>query len=339
MGPFTFCENGPISYKATGNMVGAGHGSLLCDLFGNWWKFDTVSISINHSFERRVIMAPAAFDEHGQLVVNTELADYPTYVPHLDVDHYNNPHPAWNLVSYDAQASASSSLKDHDASLAADEQLRTWWSAETANAGEWLQLDLGKLCAVNAVQLSFADQDADWKQGRNNDFCYNYLIEFSQDGETWYTLVDHTGVTSGMKEAKDTSNDYYELASAIGVRYVRVTNKGEIPAGGKFAISSLRLFGNGGGEAPATAPTGLTIDRPASDERSATITWDAVDGAEGYVIRYGCYEDSLSIHYQVIGDTTATIRNLNMGVDYWFTVDAYNDSGYTKGTSTVKVGW
>ena len=337
LGPFTFCENSPISFKASGNMVGAGHGSLLRDLNGRYWKFDTTSISINHMFERRVVMAPAAFDAHGNLVTNMERADYPTYVPHADVDHYRDPHPAWELVSYGAAATASSTLGEHTPDLAADENMRTWWCAKSADAGEWLQLDLGKLCTVNALQLNFADQDLLPVGGRDNAYCYRYTIAYSQDGDTWQTLVDHTDATGAPHTAVDTSHDYYELNNPIDVRYVRVTNQGEIPAGGKFAVSGLRLFGNGGGEAPAHAPTGLRVDRPQADERTATVTWDAVEGAQGYVLRYGCHEDSLNLHYQVIGDTAVTVRNLNMGVGYWFTVDAYNDSGYVKGAATVKV--
>lgn len=336
MGPFTYCENSPISYKATGFMVGAGHGSLMQDLYGNWWKFDTVTISVNNIFERRVMMVPAAFDEHGQLVTNTVFGDYPLYVATLNETPYETPGPDWHLVSYDADASASSELDaKHSAGNAADESMRSWWSAKTGDAGEWLQLDLGKLCSVSALQVNFADQDVQNIKDRSHSFCYNYIVEFSQDGETWYSLVDHTGYEGAPNTATDTSHDYYELVSPIGVRYVRITNKGAIPAGGKFAVSGLRLFGNGGGEAPAK-PTGVSVNRPMSDERSAVITWNAVEGAEGYIVRYGSQEDSLNIHHQVIGGNTVTIHNLNMGVDYWFTVDSYNDSGYTKGTELLK---
>lgn len=336
MGPFTYCENSPVAYKATGFMVGAGHGSLMQDLYGNWWKFDTVSISVNHMFERRVMMVPADFDEHGQLVVNSVRGDYPLFVAALNETPYETPGPDWHLVSYGADASASSELDAaHAAGNAADESIRSWWSAETGDVGEWLRLDLGKLCSVSALQVNFADQGIQNIRDRNNTFVYNYTVEFSQDGETWYPLVDHTGYEGAAMTALDTPHDYYELVSPIGVRYVRITNQGKIPAGGKFAISGLRLFGNGGGEAPAV-PTGLTVNRPVSDERSADISWDAVPGAEGYIVRYGSYEDSLNVHHQVIGKNAVTIHNLNMGVDYWFTVDSYNDSGYTEGTNTVK---
>lgn len=336
MGEFEYCENSPISYKSSGNAVGAGHGSLLKDLNGNWWKFDTVSISVNHSFERRINMMPATFDKYGQLVVNTVLSDYPTYITAKGIDNYSNPRPDWNLISYNAKATASSSIENHTPELSTDESLRTWWSATTANSGEWLQLDLGKVCKMNALQLSFADQDVTDTHGRDNSFCYNYVVEFSVDGDKWYTLADHTGYSGKPNTATDTSNDYYELTAAIDLRYVRVTNKGDIPANGKFAISSLRLFGNGNGKSP-DASSGLQVTRPQSDERSAVLTWNKVDNAQGYIVRYGCKKDSLNISYQVVGNVnTLTVNNLNMGTDYWFTVDSYNDSGYAQGTMTVE---
>lgn len=334
MGPFTFCTSSPVSYKATGFTVGAGHGATFQDLWGNWWKVDTIAVSQHSSWERRIELIPLTYDENGNQITNTVFLDYPTYVPALIEDNFGDgAQPDWNLLSYDVDVSVSSTLDTaYSADKAVDESIRTWWSAATGNADEWLTLDLGKLCAVNAVQVNFADEDAQRVSGRNNTYCYNYLIEFSQDGETWYTLADHTGVTAEAYKAQDTSHDYYELVSAIGARYIRLTNKGEIPAGGKFAVSGLRVFGNGQGEAPAAVDS-FRVNRPVGDERTVTVRWDAADGAEGYIIRFGYDEDVLNQAYQVIGGTSATIRMLNMGVDYWFTIDTYNDSGYTKGTA------
>ncbi|MBO5797161.1 MAG: discoidin domain-containing protein, partial [Clostridia bacterium] len=337
MGPFTFCENSPVSYKSTGYLVGAGHGATFQDLWGNWWKVDTVAIAGETSWERRIELIPLTYDKNGNQITDTLMLDYPTYVPALIEDNFGDQaQPDWHLLSYNATVSASSTLDAaHDGKNAVNESIRSWWSAKTGNAGEWITIDMGKLCAVNAIQINFADQDADVFTGRDHTFCYNYLVEFSGDGNTWYTLVDHTGVTAEAFQAKDTSHDYYELASAIGARYIRVTNKGAIPANGKFALSGIRVFGHGGGEAPAQVED-FTVSRPAMDERRVTVTWDAVPGAEGYIVRYGYDRDVLSQAYQVIGGTSMDLRALNMGVDYWFTVDSYNDSGYTKGTTIKK---
>ena len=333
IGPFTFCENSPISYKSTGFMVGSGHGSLMQDLSGNWWKFDTVSISIINTMERRLSVYPAKFDQYGQLVTNTSFADYPMYKATKPQDNFTD-RPDWNLVSYDAKATASSSLtaSNRQPANAFNEKMRDWWSATTGDAGEWIQADLGKLCDISAVQVNFADQDTTRvTTGRDNTYCYRYLLEFSLDGDNWFTIVDKSETTAEANMAQDFSHDYFELTSAMKARFVRLTNKGSVPADGKFAVSGLRLFGNGGGVKPGEV-SDFTVDRPASEQRQVNLSWDAADGAEGYIIRFGNKPDSRNIQYKVIGSTSAQINCLNVGVDYYFSIDAYNDSGITPGT-------
>lgn len=330
LGPYEFCENSPIVWKASGFAVGAGHGCLFEDLNGNWWKVDTVSI-MTIGWERRLAIFPATFDEDGDLFTNTTFGDYPTYIPTESEDPFNTPGPGWNLLSYDKEATASSSLKD--TRFAFDESIRSWWSAETGDTGEWLQVDLGKLYPVWSVQVNFADQDIDPDvYGRDNDFHYEYLLEFSQDGQHWFTMADRRDNT------KDMPHDYIEFAEEVTARYIRITNTGEIPAGGKFAISGLRVFGEGGGMAPAAA-SDVQVTRYAENERSASISWPAVKGAQGYMVHFGTKEGALHNHYQVIGDNFVTLNCLNKGVDYYFRVDAYNESGVTTGTTVVKAPW
>ena len=43
-----------------------------------------------------------------------------------------------------------------------DELTKTYWSAATGNKGEWIQTDLGNISTVNAVQINYADQDAEF---------------------------------------------------------------------------------------------------------------------------------------------------------------------------------
>lgn len=116
--------------------------------------------------------------------------DYPMYGPQADIDNFNEPGPGWQLLSYGKTATASSTLNRGKATTkAVDENLKTWWSAATGDVGEWLQLDLGKVYRTRAVQVNFADQDTeDNYNGRNGDFSYKYLLEFSQDGRN---LVYH----------------------------------------------------------------------------------------------------------------------------------------------------
>ena len=340
MGPFTFCENSPVIWKASGFMVGAGHGCLFEDLDGRWWKADTVSISVGHAFERRLALYPAVFekaretDAYASLYTNTVMSDYPMYIPTKAEDPFRNPGPGWNLLSYGKKATASSALSGgYGAAKAFDESMRTWWSAATAGEGEWLQVDLGKRYNVWSVQTNFADQNTKNDAAiRSEDTYYQYLLEFSQDGKHWMTLVDRSENTA------DKPHDYVEFSKAVNMRYLRITNKGAVPNGGKFALSGLRIFGEGGGQAPARAD-GLKLDRFEENERTVALSWDKAPGAQGYIIRFGTTPDHLYNHFQVIGKTSTVLNCLNKGVDYYFTVDSYNESGVTRGTEVVKARW
>lgn len=325
MGPFTYCDNSPVVFKATGFMRGSGHGCLFQDLQGRWWKMDTVSVSVNHPFERRLALFPAKFGEDGRLYTNTMRGDYPMYIPADNDRPFDRPGPDWQLLSWGKDVWASSSLDcAHRAPYAADENMKTWWSAATGDAGEWLEMDLGQTYTVCALQVNFADQDADAVEGRDNDFCYRYRIDISVDGEQWKELVDRTG------NRKDMPHDYVEMEKPVTARYLRLTNAGPVPAGGKFAVCGLRVFGKGDGKPPALAPAARTIRL--ADERSMVVEWEAQPDAQGYIVRFGVNPGQLHTHYQVIGETRAEIGCLNTGVTYYITVDAYNENGLTAGT-------
>ena len=325
-GPFVYCENSPAIFKATGFVQGAGHGCLFQDENGRWWKVDTSRIA---GFERRLGIYPAIFDEDGELYTNTVMSDYPFYIPTESQDPFNDPGPGWNLLSYGKEATASSG--EGSASLAFNENMSNAWVADTGDEGEWLQVDLGRVYGVWSVQVNFADKDFTGSGGRDNGYAYRYLMEFSQDGETWYTMVDRT------EQTEDLSHEYIEFTEKVGARYIRITNKGEVPAGGKFAISGLRVFGEGGGRTPAGVDMDTVIyERRADNNRSIGIAWEAAPGAQGYIIRYGTSPDKLYTHYQVIGDTSKVINSLVRGVDYYFTIDSYNENGVTQGTEVLK---
>lgn len=52
--------------------------------------------------------------------------------------------PGWMLLSYGKTAKASSNLDGHPPEDAFDEDVRTYWSARTANPGEWLSVIWGR---------------------------------------------------------------------------------------------------------------------------------------------------------------------------------------------------
>lgn len=322
MGPFHAPAYNPLSFKPAGFIAGAGHGSTFRDLQGRWWHIATMSISVRHMFERRLGLFPVRFLADGQMVEDTYLADY----PHRWAGDRSL--AGWMLLSYEKPVTASSSLESHEPEKAVDENVRDWWSAKTGNAGEQLTIDLNAVEKVAAVQIDFADEGST-AMGDSHD-PYLYLLEGSVDGHRWTSLVDHRIV------GRDSSQDYEELSQAASARYIRISNT-KMPNGAKFSLSGLRVFGEARGARPGKV-SGVEVARSSKepmDERIAEVSWKAVPGAEFYIVRYGVAPDRLFGSYQVYHATTREIRSLNSGVQYFFTVDAVNAAGVTKGTDVV----
>jgi xylan 1,4-beta-xylosidase len=323
LGPFTYAPYSPFSFKPTGFAAGAGHSSTFQDLGGRFWHVSTMTISIRHMFERRLGFFPTWFTRDGQMVTDTYLGDYPQYAPGGVKDPSKGNSPGWMLLDYKKTATASSTLEAHPIDAAFDEDMRTWWSASTGDPGEWLQVDLGKTCRIDAAQINFADEGST-QLGRLQD-GYGYKLDVSSDGTHWTTIVDRS------KDMRDAPHDYAQLDNPVTARYARITNT-HSPGGAKFSLSGLRLFGSGLGKAPGKA-VGVKVKRDAADSRQATIAWQAVLGADAYIVRYGIAKDKLFSNYQVYGANSLNIHTLNVGVNYFFTVDTINDTGVTKGTS------
>jgi len=104
------------------------------------------------------------------------------------------------LLSYRKLVRVSSEQRKHPACCAVDESIRSWWSAETGDTGEFLSLDLGEVCEVRAIQINFADEDAQLS-GSVSD-TYQYHLETSTDGKKWKPV--------GEKSLRitDTPHDY-----------------------------------------------------------------------------------------------------------------------------------
>ncbi len=327
-GPFTLGANSPATFKELGFVTGTGHGGLFTDKQGHIWTIDCVNLSRKAWFERRLAIFPVEIDDDGLLHTNTTFGDYPLYLPDTEND---GDRPSWNLLSYGKPATASSALTDSPVGNAFDEDMRTCWSATTGDAGEWLQVDLGSICSVRAIQANYYESETTYQAARTQSFTTRYLIEGSTDGTTWITLVDKSETTL------DAPHDYNELSQAASVRYVRITNKGEVPGGGNFALMGFRVFGSADGELPGAVKS-LRVTRQ-SDKRCATLTWSRGLNADGYIVRYGIAPDKLWNHYQVWGQQSLTIRSLITTQDYYFRVDAYNANGVTEGAvSKISIG-
>lgn len=93
----------------------------------------------------------------GELFCNQRYGDWPVAVEEENTDAWVN--PQWYLLSYKKSVRASSYEKGKEPELAVDEDATTWWQSQTKDG--WLQLDLGKVYDVRAVQINFADDKID----------------------------------------------------------------------------------------------------------------------------------------------------------------------------------
>jgi hypothetical protein len=322
MGPFKYEPYNPFSFKPTGFVAGVGHSSTFQGTDGQWWHIGTMTISKRYKFERRIGLFPTSFAPGGELMVDTYLGDYPRY---LDGKRELT---GWMLLSRRKAVTVSSALDDYPAGNAADEDIRTWWSARTGNPGEWLQMDLGGMKTIEAVQINFADHESAGR-GISKD-VYRYVLEASDDGQSWRTLVDQS--TGG----RDAPHDYRVLPKAERARFVRIRNV-HMPDNGKFSLYDLRVFGHGDGSRPG-AVNSATAARQPGDARRATISWKPASRAEFYIVRLGVRPDLMNQNFQVMdGALSTTVGSLNVGQKYYVAVDAVNENGVTKGRPNLVI--
>lgn len=321
LGPFTLAVHNPASYKPEGFVAGAGHGSTFQDKYGNYWHIVTMTISKKHMFERRLGLFPSFFDKDGELHVYTGFGDFPYKIPNKKIASSDELFPGWMLLSYNKPVEVSSEIPDHPKSHVTDEDIRTFWSAKTGNKGEWISIDLQKECTVNAVQINYYEYESTLLD-RAPGIYYQYLLEYSSDNKTWKTLADKT------QNQTDAPHDYVELERPVKARYIRITNY-HVPDG-TFTLAGLRIFGNAGGKAPAVVEK-LDLVREEADRCVVKLNWSKSIGAIGYNIRYGTARDKLYHTYQVLGKESVIINSLNNMQTYYFTIDAFNESGVTWG--------
>lgn len=310
----------PLSYKPGGFAKGAGHGATFQDKWDNYWHVSTIAISVKNSFERRLGLWPAGFDKDNVMYCNTAFGDYPHYLPESNTDHLKSRFTGWMLLNYNKPVQVSSSLAGYQANNAVDEDIRTYWSASTGNAGEWMSSDLGATSEIRAVQINYADQDAEL-MGKQTNIYHQYKLYYSADGKKWTLLTDKS------KNTTDVPHDYIELANPVKARYIKLENM-HVPTG-KFAISGLRVFGRGTGEKPGTV-NNFTILRTETDKRSAWLKWKAVDDAYAYNIYIGIAPDKLYNCIMVYGATEYWLKSMDREETYYFRIEAINENGLSQ---------
>ncbi len=374
LGPFTYSQHNPLTFKTTGFMLGAGHGSNFHDRNGDLWTIAMVPTYYGGRGGSTIAVFPTAVDNDGVMHSNTAFSDYPQYYPGIRKDAVTNNLTGWMLLSHKKHVEVSSSLEGFGPASAVDENMMTHWSAATGEPGEYMTVDLGKECDIHAIQINFDQHDAKAAFGMGALMGFargaapgavpgaragaapgaragatpgaragaapgaragampgvtpgaapatpryqSFTVQISGDSKSWSMLIDKT------TNSVDGRHDYTELPEPVKARYVKLTNT-FTPDDGKFAVKDLRIFGNPRA-ATFTKVSKVTVVRNPEDRRDATLVWEPVEGADGYVVRYGIEPGKLYNNYMVYDANTITIHSLNRDPEYYFEVEAF-DSG------------
>ncbi len=350
LGPFEYSPHNPLTFKTTGFMVGAGHGSTFHDRNGDLWTICMVpSFYGGGRGGSELALFPTAVDAQGVMHSNTAFGDYPQYYPGVKQNAVENNFTDWLLLSLKKYVEVSSTLEGYAAANAVDEDMMTHWAAATGNPDEYMTVDFGKECDIYAMQINFDQQPDPNTQGGGarggrgmGGFgggggmgmgmgmmgmrggaggaparYQSYTVQISNDKENWSTILDKSNNTQDLR------HDYIELEKPVKARYVKLANV--FTPSGMFAIKDFRIFGNEN-KAKFTKVKDVMAARDLEDPRNATITWKPVQDADGYVLRYGIEPDKLYNNYMVYDAHTISIYSLNRDEKYYFEVEAF-DSG------------
>ena len=333
LGGFRYQKHNPFSYKPGGFARGAGHGSTFQDNYGNYWHVATIFISVKNNFERRIGIWPAGFDRDDVMYCNTAFGDYPTLLPKYanGKDFTKGLFAGWMLLNYQSPVQVSSTLGGYHANYAVDEDIKTYWSAQSGDKGEWIQTDMGELCTVHAIQVNYADEGAEFL-GKTLGKKHQYVLYGSKDGKKWKIIADK------RKNQTDVPHDYIELADPVSCRYVKMENHA-MPTG-LFALSGLRIFGKGSGEIPGEVENFVVLRRPLEKDGNrfaSWMKWKQNPLADGYNIYFGKDPDKLYGSIMVYGANEYYFTGMDRSDTYYIQIEAFNKNGISERSEIKKV--
>ncbi len=318
LGPFTLAKNNPLSYQPGGFITGAGHGSTLLDREGHYWHVASMRISRNYMFERRIGLWRAGFDAQGDFWCDNRYGDWPRA---MDDEPWQD--PRWMLLSYAKPVRASSG--ETTAALAVNEDVRSWWSADSAQPSPWIEVDLRAIRDVRAIQVNFADEAPPIPEGTARDIdqrelLTRWLLEGSLDGVSYFPVEDkRTALT-------DLPHDLILREEGLSCRYLRLTVT-ELPYGQAAHVSGLRVFGLA--DVPKPGRVSASADR--IGPMDAVVHWYAEDST-GVCIHWGYAPEKLYHSCMVYGGQQQLLGGLIAGEGIYLRVDAFNEGGVTRGS-------
>ena len=325
---FKLADYATASLKVGGFINSTGHSCVFKDFNGNWWRITTMWVGVHAGFERRLGLFPVGFDKEGRMFTQTYLGDYPMIMPNKQVPMGTSLLKGWDNLSLAAVGKSGCGQTD-EASLkkACDENVRTWWSAKSGEAGLSYELNWQAPVKAYAVQVNFAEENIDQSANDEDYHAYKLFYKESENAQ-WKILVDKS------QNKTSVAHDYVELARPVNLVALKIENV-HAAKRGNFAIRDLRVFGKMKAAKPA-APANAAAVRDKNDPRNMKFTWKTQnpDAVKGYIINYGVAPDALhlSVQYQNPKAQELTLSCFNAEAkDYYFRIDAYNEAGVSQG--------
>ena len=129
MGPFTYSEHNPLTFKTSGFAVGAGHGSTFHDKNGHLWTICMIPASYGGGGRgSELAIYPTDVDAEGVMHSDVSFGDYPQYYPASRKDGVDN-YTGWKLLSHKKKVTVSSTAEGSNPNYGVDEQFMTNWVA------------------------------------------------------------------------------------------------------------------------------------------------------------------------------------------------------------------
>jgi len=193
LGPFRYQSHNPICQSKHGLIRGAGHGCVVRGHGDQLWAFFTCGAQVTHNFERRVGMAPARIDEHGELRVGP-VSEFP--MPTAGGEDTAGLLP----VNRAKAVGASTFAPGREPCYANDGDLRTWWQPEAGDATPTFLSTFNGRFTVSAMRVAWAEPGLDYDVGRGPQ-AVPYTLEL-RDGDgkdqAWRTVIDNRGGADGL---------------------------------------------------------------------------------------------------------------------------------------------
>jgi photosystem II stability/assembly factor-like uncharacterized protein len=158
------------------------------------------------------------------------------------------------------------------ANMAVDGNYNTRWSSSFSDP-QWIYVDLGKTYAINRVKIT-------WEAA----YAKDYLIQFSNDANTWTTITSKTGNASLV-------NDYTSLSG--NGRYVRIYGTSRATQYG-YSIFELEVYGTTAKAGPSVSITSPLDGTSYSVPATVTINASASDSS-GNVVKVEFFAGSTKI--------------------------------------------